>query len=265
MVFQNQILAGSSGSEPLEDEPESEGNPASGFTARYKAVPDNVTESSGAVSQWDNIGSASDWDVTQSDASKKPTFTQFSSNMNDRGSISFDGSNDFLDTNETNGAEIITTTAFTIYIALFQEDDSGNTGHNTGTYWAAPGQYWGMHAGVTNQMYGSGYEHVSVTVNDDTLCCIEWRYDGSTQTFTVALAGGATVVTDSASSIGSLTYSSNGYTMGGGGVGTNSGSGSSGMFEGEIGEMIFYNSHLSSGNRSTCQTYFANRYGVSWS
>ena len=45
MVFQNQIFAGSSGSESLEDEPESEGNPASGFTARYKAITDNVTES----------------------------------------------------------------------------------------------------------------------------------------------------------------------------------------------------------------------------
>ena len=272
MLWQHQILAGASGATAAGGGPDHEGYPVGGYTGRWRAQSNAVTVSGTAVSQWDNLGSAgSDWDATQSTEVNKPTFNESSENMNSKPSLSFDATgytanSDYLDTGEKDGSDLIATDQFTIYVALFQEADSGNTGHNTGTYWATPGQYWGMFAGVTNHMYGSGYEHVSVTVANDSLVCMEWRYDGSTQYFTVAGVGalvGST--TDSASNIGSLTYGTNTYVIGAGGVGGNSGSGSSGDFDGEIGEMIFYNTHLGSSDRTTNRNYFATNYGVTWS
>ena len=180
--------------------------------------------------------------------------------MNGKGSITFDGSNDYLDSGETDGAGIITTSAFTIYFALYPTADSGHFGHSNYVLLASPGNYYGFYGGVCAQVYGSGYEKVGVTVSNNTKVCVEWRFGSGTQTFTVAAVGGEVGSdTDTSSNIGSLT--SGGQNICFGGAGT---SGAIGYYTGEVGELIFYNTELSSGDRTTTREYLTARYDVSW-
>jgi hypothetical protein len=251
------------------------GNLGYGFVpvAGYKLWLDatdsaTITASGGAVSQWnDKSGNASNF--TQGTGANQPTTG--TRTINSKNVIDFDGTNDFLSCPSSTGLfkYLHTTTGGTTFVVAVVDDSAGDKGL------FASSQFASAQIGAVLQINGTERTDIAIVrgesgvvtalVTDLTTLTVGSpfyltnKFDGGNATaanrLKESLNGGVFNGSNAATNAASSSNST--YDMAVGSLG----SGSS-VFNGGIGEVIFYEGILSNGDIALVQSYLATKWGI---
>ena len=197
----------------------------------------SITESSGSVSQWNDL-SGNGRHATQGNATNQPTTGTVT--RNGLNVISFDGTSDFLTTPSVG----ITTSIYNVFVAfrfgttsgdrriLCGNNDRGNFDQNNGTY--------NMYAGAVG-LVGKGTSNTS------------WHYSSCLflgTALSTLIIDGVIIATGDAGS-----GSPGSYFIGKVNVGSS-------YFSGELAEIIIVANNLNTFGRIQIQRYLANKWGI---
>jgi len=230
------------------------GDPATGSTGRWRADDfDGTTWSDSSGNSEDLVieTAISRFTETLPDAGAEDD------NFNGRFSVDFNGSTDVLKGTAT--SNFITNSAFDIFIVA-RADVLGSSDVDGGiraTFWNEQG-YLGVGFGSTKIVgfnYDGSEDDAEIACNVNTLYGIEFQH--SSGNIILDVTGG----TQNSTSSGNTQSISHTVRIGGRGGGE---SAADSIFNGQIGEMIVYNTVLSSANRTLTQNYIAKSYGLTW-
>lgn len=244
MVFQNQILAGSSGAGDDYGEP--------GGTPSLWLAGDDVNLSGTDVTQW-NDKSGNGFDATPTDAGRLAVLDATDSNFNDRPTLFFGGTSyGMAIVGETMGSFMTSATQHEWWFVGMQTASA-----NYGWMLGDSNGYW--HFGsYTSGTYEGGDKHVSVTVALSTPTMFQME-NGS---------GGSGNLILRASDGDEHDYGSNLNYAGGSWLGNGvliAGRGSGYPFTGDIAEILCYASPLTGDDLAETRTYLATKYDMEWS
>lgn len=217
--------------------------PVAGATAWYDAADtSSITDSSNAVSQW-NDKSGNNYNVVQSSAGSKPTTN--TNTQNGLNIISFDGG-DYL---QYSNVSLNISQPYTIF-GVVKDNDSGAT---TGRYFIGSVDSTNT-AGVATGSSTKQWFYFAGTVQKGSAA------DSSTHTMSAILNGSSSGYWKDGTSMttsnpGTRTWQS-GWTAG------SIGNASANWWKGLIGELVFYSSSLSTGDRQSVETYLKNKWGT---
>ena len=233
--------------------------PGSVFSdAGTTAAANNAT-----VQQW-NEAQGSGYNLLQTSAGARPVFSNTSTLANFNPTVTFDGSNDFLQFTAGTGVNVIDRANGTIYTAGYVNTmkQSGFAGFN------ATMDYPGLHVfGSNNKLLfftgGPGYQGLSasaMTANTFFTAGSGWENGAGTNTSyaaaTVSLNGTRTDYNGSQLQNANLSTGARDFRIG---ADNNYGS-----FSGQLNEVLLYESKLTSDQLDRVETYLAIKYGTTY-
>ena len=243
------------------------GSPPSGYRAWYRA--DTVTESGGAVSQWDDK-SGNSFDIGAMDASYKPTYNTTDSNFDSHPTINFgvdDGANNYKFYNASGGptwSDVMNNSGTSLFQAFtWALVWNATTGQSPGSYdaWLGdnPGYMWfGMSSDTQVAMGNGTFTQTGLALGTTYASIINAQggSDGSI-TITIETTGETTATYTSWNSASHATGRNTGVMIGGGSI-------ASYMMKGQLADVLIYNTSLDASDTTTLKNYFANSYDLTW-
>ncbi|HXH18411.1 MAG TPA: Calx-beta domain-containing protein [Chitinophagales bacterium] len=196
----------------------------------------------GSVTTWsDQSGNGNDF--TQSTASKKPTYTQSNSNFNNKPTVNFDGTSDFLD---YGNGQMNATSVYSIFFVYKTTSTSSQYLFDTKT-----GKIRIPHEGGGDKAYNDGKSR-GTEIRGTSTKLVEWElYDVSPK---------SSIYENGTKTQSGLSYSKraiNASTS----LGANE-AGNGKYFNGNIAEAIIYNVKLNSAQRIIVENYLGAKYGI---
>jgi len=230
------------------------GAPAAGYTAWFRA--DDY-----AGGTWDNREGTAGQDLvleTQitSFTETQPTATASDANFNGLASVDFNGSTDVMKGSAI--SNYITNSAHNIFVVA-RWDTAGSADNANGLLPVLYDHngFFGLGLGLT-AMTGFNWDGssdvVTLAASTATSYGVEFKHDSGN--ILVDLTGGATEATVASGNTSTITGTLR--------VGASHTATPSKIFNGQIADIIIYNSVLSAGDRTTTRNYIANSYGLTW-
>lgn len=196
----------------------------------------------GSVTTW-NDKSGNGNNFTQTNASKKPTWTQSNSNFNNKSTVNFDGTNDFLD---YGNGQMNATSVYSIFFVYRTTSTSSQYLFDTKS-----GKLKIPHEGGADKAYNDGKSR-GTEIKGTSTKLVEWElYDVSPK---------SSIYENGTKTQSGLAYSKraiNGSTS----LGANE-AGSGKYFNGNIAEVIIYKVKLNSAQRIIVENYLGAKYGI---
>lgn len=229
--------------------------PAQLTTALWLDAADTstITESGGAVSQWDDK-SGNSRHVTQSTPSRQPAYS--ATGLNSKPTIDFDGSDDFL-----KNATFQPAGAVSCFL-VFNRDSVGgifiNTQRTNGIF-EINGGFGGGYRNITFTATGAinpslGFDIASGGANQNAILGVQYDGSGSTSADFVARLNGSNQSIVNGGALGFANET--GFTIGGRVVQN------LGFYDGRVSELIFTNSQLTLSDVQKIEGYLAHKWGL---
>jgi hypothetical protein len=224
----------------------------SGLQGWWRADAADITIGTG-VSQWnDKSGNARHW--VQGTGSAQPTFTASDAAFNNRGSVTFDGSNDVL-TCATTLTNFITATAYTAVVVARVNAISSNDANAAlnDTFVADSAGFFGMALKSTGPVavgfnYDGSSDSAPVTITTGSVRILSQRHAGGTLYMRNRLDAEASASSGNTQALGgSMLLGRNAFSE---------------FYDGKLTEVLLFNVDVSSGNRDRLVRYAAARYAA---
>jgi len=224
-------------------------DPVAGYTAWYRGDSYNAT----ATGQWDDK-SGNGFHLNA--AANKPTLNAADANFANKPTVEFNGTNQFTGFSTPTLDNWISNTAFTIFVVFRAESfgvSDGSASAQRGLF-SDNGGFCGLGLGSSKfevWSYDGAADYTGPTISLNTVYGADLRHDSGTLYNLVSGKAETSVASGNTTTLTGVVS-----------VGRNFDG--SDLWDGQIAEIIVYDTVLSTTNRQLVRDYLTGRYGISW-